>query len=185
LKTPYQDGTTHVVLERGGHPHLDFIAKLAALIPKPRVNLTRYHGVFSPNSQHRAQITPAQRGKGSKKKASATQESQSPIAKRAAMSWARRLKRVFDIDIETCERCQGHVKVTALAHPCARGISASLHVIACIEDPEVIEKILMHLADKARQENSSDVVQQMPETRGPPECFDEVGQQIELFGSNT
>lgn len=163
LKTPYQDGTTHVVFEP-----LDFIAKLAALIPKPRVNLTRYHGVFSPNSQHRAQITPAQRGKGSKKKASATQESQSPIAKRAAMNWARRLKRVFDIDIETCERCQGHVKV-----------------IACIEDPEVIEKILMHLADKARQENSSDVAQQMPETRGPPECFDEVGQQIELFGSNT
>jgi hypothetical protein len=40
LKTPYRDGTTHVLFEP-----LDFISKLAALVPKPRVNLTRYHGV--------------------------------------------------------------------------------------------------------------------------------------------
>ena len=38
LKTPYRDGTTHVLLEP-----VDFIARLAALVPKPRVNLTRYH----------------------------------------------------------------------------------------------------------------------------------------------
>jgi hypothetical protein len=35
LKTPYRDGTTHVIFEP-----LDNIARLAALIPKPRVNLT-------------------------------------------------------------------------------------------------------------------------------------------------
>ena len=40
LKTPYRDGTTDVVFEP-----LDFIARLAALVPTPRVNLTRYHGV--------------------------------------------------------------------------------------------------------------------------------------------
>lgn len=50
LKTPYRDGTTHVIFEP-----LDFIARLAALIPKPRVNLTRFHGVFAPNSAHRSQ----------------------------------------------------------------------------------------------------------------------------------
>ncbi|NKC12175.1 MAG: hypothetical protein GKR94_08215 [Gammaproteobacteria bacterium] len=33
---------------------LDFIARLAALVPKPRVNLTRFQGVFAPNSKHRA-----------------------------------------------------------------------------------------------------------------------------------
>jgi hypothetical protein len=33
LKTPYRDGTTHVIFEP-----LDFIARLAALVPKPRVN---------------------------------------------------------------------------------------------------------------------------------------------------
>ncbi|MBY4728844.1 transposase, partial [Burkholderia contaminans] len=41
---------------------LDFIARLAALVPKPRVNLTRFHGVFAPNSRHRALVTPAKRG---------------------------------------------------------------------------------------------------------------------------
>ena len=45
----YNDGTTHVIFEP-----LDFISKLAALVAKPRVNLTRFHGVFAPNSRHRA-----------------------------------------------------------------------------------------------------------------------------------
>jgi len=40
LKSPWRDGTTHVVLEP-----LDFIARLAALVPKPRVNLTRFVSV--------------------------------------------------------------------------------------------------------------------------------------------
>ena len=44
LKTPYRDGTTHVVFEP-----LDFMARLAALVPNPRVNLTRYHGAIDMN----------------------------------------------------------------------------------------------------------------------------------------
>ena len=48
LKTPYRDGTTHVIFEP-----LDFIARLAALVPKTRVNLTRYHNVFAPNNRLR------------------------------------------------------------------------------------------------------------------------------------
>ena len=40
LKTAYQDGTTHVVFERSGLPPLDFMAKLAALVPRPRTNLS-------------------------------------------------------------------------------------------------------------------------------------------------
>ena len=45
------------------------MARLAALVPKPRVNLTRFHGVFAPNSKLRTLITPAGRGKGSRKAA--------------------------------------------------------------------------------------------------------------------
>jgi hypothetical protein len=45
LKTAYRDGTTDIVLEP-----LDFIARLAALVPPPRVYLTRYHGVFAANA---------------------------------------------------------------------------------------------------------------------------------------
>lgn len=95
LKTPYRDGTTHVIFEP-----LDFIAKLAALIPKPRINLTRFHGVFAPNSKHRVQVTPARRGKGKKPKAPETSSDIPSTERHASMTWAQRLKRVFNIDIE-------------------------------------------------------------------------------------
>jgi hypothetical protein len=47
----------------------DFIEKLASQVPKPRLNLTRFHGVFvgmphHPNSKYRLTVTPAKRGKG-------------------------------------------------------------------------------------------------------------------------
>jgi hypothetical protein len=43
LKTSYRDGTTHIVLEP-----LYLMARLAALVPPPRMHLTRFHGVFAP-----------------------------------------------------------------------------------------------------------------------------------------
>jgi len=46
----------------------------------------------------------------------------------APMSWMQRLKRVFAIDIESCPECGG-----------------TLRVIACIEDPPLIAKILAHV----------------------------------------
>ena len=104
LKNPWRDGTTHVIFEP-----LDFIARLAALIPKPRVNFIRYHGVFAPNSPLRAQVTPARRGR----RASGTDGSTTPAERRAAMTWAQRLKRVFNIDIEICADCGGMVKIIA------------------------------------------------------------------------
>ena len=54
LKTPYDDGTSHVVLSP-----MEFMGRLAALVPRPRGNLTRFHGVFSPNSQLREYVVPA------------------------------------------------------------------------------------------------------------------------------
>ena len=104
LKTPYRDGSTHVIFES-----LDFIARLAALVPKSRVNLTRFHGVFAPSSKHRALVTPAKRGKGNNARLS--DEPPTPAERRASMTWAQRLKRVFNIDIEICRECGGAVKV--------------------------------------------------------------------------
>ena len=92
LKTPYRDGTTHIVLEP-----LGFIARLAALVPQRRVNLTRYHGVFAPNSRLRPRVTPARRNP--------RDNDQTDTPRHAAMTWAQRLKRVFKIDIETCYQC--------------------------------------------------------------------------------
>ena len=74
-------------------------------VPKPRVNLTRFHGVFAPNSKHRARVTPAKRGRGSRHATTADPEEPTPGERRAAMTWAQRLKRVFGIDIETCPDC--------------------------------------------------------------------------------
>ena len=53
LKHSFHDGTTHVVLDP-----MDSIARLAALVPRPRAHLTRYHGVFAPNFKHRRLIIP-------------------------------------------------------------------------------------------------------------------------------
>ncbi len=144
LKTPCRYGTTHVIFEP-----LDFIARLAALVPKPRVNLIRFHGVFAPNSRYRGRVTKAKRGRGGRPAATGDPEARTPAERRASMTWAQRLKRVFNIDIETCPACGGAVRI-----------------IACIEDPEVIEKILTHLDEKdARPEATT----RRPPCRAPPQ----------------
>jgi hypothetical protein len=109
LKTPWRNGTTHVIFEpldimyrMYGMPWAQgcagtAISRLVSLIPKPRVNLTRFHGIFAPNSKYRALVTPAQRGKGNKVKIPKGTQDQTPAEKRASMTWAKRLKRVFDI----------------------------------------------------------------------------------------
>jgi hypothetical protein len=146
LKTPYRDGTTHVIFEP-----LDFIARLAALVPKPRVNLTRFHGVFAPNSSLRSKVTPggrARRRRGDTPKTASE--------RRVAMTWAQRLRRVFRIDIESCRRCGGRVKV-----------------IASIEDPGVIRQILDHLN---RRGGLSPVGLALPLARAPPQREQSRGQ---------
>jgi hypothetical protein len=65
------------------------------------------------------------------------------------MTWAQRLKRVFNIDIETCPKCGGTVKV-----------------IASIEDPAVIEKILAPLDKKTASAEPST----LPPSRAPPQA---------------
>ncbi len=123
LKTPYRDGTTgdrrsHAIFEP-----LDFIARLAALVPKPRVNLTRFHGVFvrggpPPNSRHRVTITPALRNKA--KQALPTGQEKTRAQKHQSMTWAQRLKRVFGIEIETCEQSVSALKVITSINKSAR-----------------------------------------------------------------
>jgi hypothetical protein len=154
LKTPYRDGTTHVIFEP-----LDFIARLAALIPRPRANLTRFHGVFAPNSKHRALITPAKRGKGNKHQENSKTDDCTPAKRHAAMTWAQRLKRVFNIDITTCEACGGTVKVIPKAFAALTG-----QALASIEDPAVIKQILAHLEKKAVSKEFNP----LPESRAPP-----------------
>jgi hypothetical protein len=121
LKSPYQDGTTHIVMSP-----LEFMQRLAALVPRPRLNLIRFHGVLAPNAKLRPQIIPGR--PDPLNDTSDDLEGAPPHSNRARMSWARLLKRVFDIDIEQCPHCGGALKI-----------------IAAIEDPSVIARILAHL----------------------------------------
>ena len=54
FKTPWSDGTTHLVLSP-----LELIEKLAALVPPPRLNRVRYHGILAPNAAGRRLVVPA------------------------------------------------------------------------------------------------------------------------------
>jgi ribosomal protein S27E len=62
LKDPVSRWDDTIVLEP-----LDFIARLAALVPQPRLHLTRFHGVFAANATMRAAVTPAGRGAGKRR----------------------------------------------------------------------------------------------------------------------
>ena len=44
LKSPWRDGTTHIVMSP-----LELMQRLAALVPRPRLHLIRFHGVLAPH----------------------------------------------------------------------------------------------------------------------------------------
>ena len=121
LKSPYHDGTTHIVMEP-----LEFMQRLAALVPRPRLHLIRFHGVLAPNAKLRPQIIPSAPVNANDKLAD--HGDARPPSAPARLRWAQLLKRVFDIDIERCSHCCG-----------------PLTIIAAILDPAAIAKILSHL----------------------------------------
>ena len=53
LKTPWRGGTTC----QGTSP-LEFTQRLAALVPRPQLQLSRFHGVLAPNAKLRAMVVP-------------------------------------------------------------------------------------------------------------------------------
>jgi|TARA_Y100000310_G_scaffold286900_1_gene311438 hypothetical protein len=153
LKHPFDDGTTTIVFS----PE-DFIARLAALVPRPRTHLTRYHGVLAPNSPFRRAVVP---GSGPTKRRSSRPKTSSQTCSRskptlhadtgadqpiAPLSWAERLKRVFGIDVTLCPFCGG-----------------KLRIIADVTDPDVIRRILDHVQQRAppaplSESNASDSI---------------------------
>lgn len=127
LKHPYSNGTTHFLFEP-----LDLLARLAALVPRPRVNLTRYHGVFAPNSKLRARIVPGKPLKARNRPADPSKQPNKPGQPEPLelhrLTWAQRLRRAFEFDITVCPLCGG-----------------TLRVIADITDPGIVDKILNHI----------------------------------------
>ncbi len=130
--------------------------------------------MFAPNSKHRVQVTPAKRGKGNQVKVPYETQDQTPAERRASMTWAQRLKRVFNIDIDKsagqpictvvdCREAVGHKDVP---DETCRACGGVVKVIACIEDPVVIAKILTHLNRKAASAGTG----LLPASRAPPQA---------------
>jgi hypothetical protein len=104
MKKKYRDGTKMLLFSP-----LELIEKLAAIVPRPRVHTTRYHGAFAPHSKNRTKVV---LGKTKTVEASEEQTSDS-ASKERRMSWAKLLNRVFKIDVTKCQYCKGEVKVMA------------------------------------------------------------------------
>jgi hypothetical protein len=127
LKTPWRDGTTHLVMSP-----LEFMQRLAVLVPRPRLHLIRFHGVLAPNAKLRPLVVPqgpAQTEQSTEPTAAAECEIETAQARPGRISWARLLKRAFDIDMQHCPNCR----------------AGELKIIAAILERPVIEKILTHL----------------------------------------
>ena len=102
-------------------------------MPRPRLHLIRFHGVLSPNAKMRALFVPQDPETPAQSVAPAECEANCVHHRAARLSWARLLKRVFELDLEHCPNCGGALKIIA----------------AILEQP-AIEKILTHLGLQAR-----------------------------------
>ena len=95
-KTPWHDGTTHQ-----GTPPLEFMQRLAALVPRPRLHLIRCHGVLAPSSttsakmRAQAQVLPQAPVEPADAAQPAACEAKWAHHRPVRMSWARLLKRVL------------------------------------------------------------------------------------------
>ena len=99
LKSPCQTGSTPIVMSP-----LEFMQRLAALVPHPRLHPIRFHGVLAPHATLRAAIVPSPAHQTTERAADHAHAYRSAPAR---MSWARMLKQVFDIDIQHCSRVRG------------------------------------------------------------------------------
>jgi hypothetical protein len=130
LQRPWADGTTHLVFTPS-----EFLERLVPLVPRPRINLLLYHGVLAPNAPWRRAVV-ARDGDGEACPTSpangcerSTPADPNPGRVRPKYrAWAELMRRAFEADVLACPRCGGRMVV-----------------LATIEDPGVIHRILTHL----------------------------------------
>ena len=156
LKSPYHDGTTHVVMSP-----LELMQRLAALVPRPRLHLIRFPWRARAQRQPEGQDA-LQLGKYRTKLRSAIIPSAPVNAPNAAAvhpvppksrascpSGSRRRTPSLGAGApELCPVAQAGIRYRHRAVSASSG--GTLTIIAAIEDPPVIDKILTHLGLSAR-----------------------------------
>jgi hypothetical protein len=122
LKATWHDGTSCLLFEP-----VEFLEKLAALIPRPESNQLLYHGLLAPHAAWRQRVVGFARPPEA---AAAAAPSGRPGAggRPRYQTWATLMQRAFELDVLSCPRCGGR-----------------LRLIGTIGDPDVIRKILMRL----------------------------------------
>ena len=120
LRRRWRDGTTHIIFEP-----VELLERLAALVPRPRVNLVLYHGVFAPRATWRRLIVPVPPTPAD---APESAGAAGPRARPPNRTWAELMARSFGYDVLACVRCGGRLRLVAL-----------------IQSPAVITRILRHL----------------------------------------
>mgnify|MGYP003998223183 FL=1 len=86
----------------------DLIERLAALIPMPRKNLTRYHGVFAPRSRFKHVVNA--RSKRDHDRFVRVQRHKRRVY---YTMWAELMRKVFVHDVLGCQFCNGRMAVVA------------------------------------------------------------------------
>jgi len=124
----------------------EFIARVIMHVPEPRRHLVRYYGWYSNVSRGKRRLreeaaeSACPSGDGQAPSVRAKKD-QGPDARALSRSWAKLIKRIYEVDPLVCPSCGGEMKV-----------------IAFITDHAVVVKILRHL--KRREEEGRG--------RGPP-----------------
>jgi Putative transposase len=109
----------------------EYMQRLAAVVPRPRLHLIRFHGVLAPNAKWRSKVVPQaqENAKALSATATATDYQEPPEHGRPMrLDWAKLLQRVFELDLTQCPHCGGDLKI-----------------VAAILQRQAIEKILNHL----------------------------------------
>lgn len=95
---------------------LEFMQRLAALVPRPRLHLIRFHGVLAPNAKLRAKVVPQPLDELAQKvplREGSEAEHDKARGRSMRLGWAKLLKRVFNLNLEHCPNCGGDLKVIA------------------------------------------------------------------------
>jgi hypothetical protein len=124
LRHPWSDGTTHLSFDP-----VEFLERLAALVPRPRINLILYHGVLAPRAAWPTLVASSGSAAVSHEADAAGDAlSVGPSARGDTRLWADLMRRSFGLDTLACPRCGGRFAL-----------------IAVIEEATVVERILQHL----------------------------------------